>query len=361
MNPELSVERIPPLFTCALPVEQTGAVGRLGKPGRGLASLPRLADLRRRRRAGGRGSLADQQAGWSGRDAPLEYWFFRTSWAQGALLVDLILRRDEGTVELRVSSWNHGTAQIHRLVREYRAGPVSDPAQVVGGELTLRSSRGSCGPISWDLDFAITPTGLSTPPAPWRQLETFDLALTSWPVATATGTVTLDARTEELVSRPAMLCHYWGRELPRRWLWLSASDFDRPNVAVEVGVLRSKAWGRRVPLPALGYGWLHDGTGTHSVASPINGLIRYAPRPQGGVNVSITGLAGRWQLQAWAADQSFVHLGDGIAQSLSADLQLVNSSRPAAAHGTAVLEMRDEAWASTGPPTADPCRLFTVD
>jgi hypothetical protein len=238
---------------------------------------------------------------------------------------------------------------------------VSDPAQVVGGELTLRSSRGSCGPISWDLDFAVTSTRLSAPPSPWRQLETFDLALTSWPVAAATGRVTLDARTEELVGRPAMLCHYWGRELPRRWLWLSASDFDRPNVAVEVGVLRSKAWGRRVPLPMLGYAWLHDRTNTQSVASPIDGLIRYAPRPHGGVNLSITGLAGRWQLEAWAADQSFVHLGDGIAQSLSADLLLVNGSRHAAAHGTAVLEMRDETWATTGPPTVDPCRLFTVD
>ena len=107
-------------------VEQTGAVGRRDMARRGLASWSRLADLRHRR-VGVRESLADhQQAGWSGR-APLEYWFFRTSWAQGALLVDVIHRRHEGTVELRVSSWNHGTAQVYRLVREYRAGPVSDP------------------------------------------------------------------------------------------------------------------------------------------------------------------------------------------------------------------------------------------
>ena len=51
-GPESSVERIPQLFRCALPVEQTGAVGRPGKPGRGFASWPRLADLRRCRRAG---------------------------------------------------------------------------------------------------------------------------------------------------------------------------------------------------------------------------------------------------------------------------------------------------------------------
>lgn len=340
-------------------MEQTGTVGRQENVGRGLASLPRLPHLRRGR-TGARGNLADhERAGWSGR-APLEYWFFRTSWADGALLVDVISRRHEGTVELRVSSRIQGTAQINRLVREHRPGPTLDTAQVVGCELTLRSSRGSCGPIAWDLDFAAAPTRLTAPPAPWRQWGAFDLALTSWPLASATGSVTLDGRTEELVGRPAMLCHYWGRELPRRWLWLSANDFDQSNVALEVGVLRSKAWGRRVPLPALGYAWLHDSTGTRMVASPIDGLVRHARRPQGGVNLSITGLAGRWQVQAWAADHSFVHLGDGIAQSLSADLLLVNGLRQAAAHGTAILEVRDEAWVATGPPTVDPSRSFTL-
>ena len=140
-------------------VEQTDMVGRLDDVGRGLASSPRLPHLRRRP-TGARGGLADQGlAGWSGR-APLEYWFFRTSWADGALLVDVISRRHEGTVELRVSSQDRGTAQINRLVREHRAGPASDPAQVVGCVLTLRSSRGSCGPITWELDFAV-----DTPPA----------------------------------------------------------------------------------------------------------------------------------------------------------------------------------------------------
>jgi hypothetical protein len=231
---------------------------------------------------------------------------------------------------------------------------------VVGCELTLRSSRGSCGPIAWNLRFAIDNAQLSAPPTPWRQWGTFDLALTSWPLAAATGSVSLDGRTEHVVGRPAMLCHYWGRELPRRWLWLSANDFDQSNVALEVGVLRSKAWGRRIPLPALGYAWLHDSAGTRMVASPIDGLVRYAPRPQGGVNLSITGLAGRWQVQAWAANHSFVHLGEGIAQSLSADLLLVNGFRRALAHGTAILEVRDEAWAATGPPTIDPSRSFTL-
>jgi hypothetical protein len=64
-------------------------VGRLGDVGRRLASSPRLTHLRSGP-TGARGRLADQgRAGWFGR-APLEYWFFRTSWAEGALLVHVI-------------------------------------------------------------------------------------------------------------------------------------------------------------------------------------------------------------------------------------------------------------------------------
>jgi hypothetical protein len=92
--------------------------------------------------------------------------------------------------------------------------------------------------------------------------------------------VTFDGRTEDLVGRPAMLCHYWGRELPRRWLWLSANNFDQSNMAVELGVLRSKAWGRHVPLPALSYTWLHDRTGTRMVASPSMASSGTPPGPK---------------------------------------------------------------------------------
>jgi hypothetical protein len=107
--------------------------------------------------------------------ARLDYWFFRTSWESGALLVDVISRRWEGTVELRVSSWRQGTAQVNRLTRALPATPTSDPLEVVGCELTLRFSHGSCGPVSWDLLFDVTPTRLTAPPSPWRQMGAFDL------------------------------------------------------------------------------------------------------------------------------------------------------------------------------------------
>jgi hypothetical protein len=70
--------------------------------------------------------------------------------------------------------------------------------------------------------------------------------------------VTITGRTDTLLDRPSVLCHYWGRQLPRRWLWLSANAFDRPELALEASILNSQAWGRRVHLPTLGYAWLED-------------------------------------------------------------------------------------------------------
>jgi hypothetical protein len=152
---------------------------------------------------------------WVG--APVEYWFFRTSWASGALLVDVIQRRAEGVVELRVASWHEGKPSVHRMRRESPGTEELDPGRVVDCDLTLQTSCGSCGPISWNLNFDVARTIVSAPPAPWRQLGTFDLSLTSWPRAKATGDVMVNGRTESLLDRPSMLCHYWGRQLPRRW------------------------------------------------------------------------------------------------------------------------------------------------
>ena len=61
-----------------------------------------------------------------------------------------------------------------------------------------------------------------------------------------------------------MTCHYWGRNLPSQWVWLSGNDFDRPGTGVEIGLIRSRLWGARVPLPRAGYTWLT----TDGVRSP---------------------------------------------------------------------------------------------
>ena len=73
--------------------------------------------------------------------APLEYWFFRTSWASGALLVDVIHRRSEGVVELRVASSPEGKPSVRRIRQESPGTEELDPGRVVDCDLTLNQPR----------------------------------------------------------------------------------------------------------------------------------------------------------------------------------------------------------------------------
>ncbi len=54
--------------------------------------------------------------GWQSRSSPVEYWFFRTSWEGGALLVDFIRRRDEEHGEIRVASAHGGMGRVDHAV-----------------------------------------------------------------------------------------------------------------------------------------------------------------------------------------------------------------------------------------------------
>jgi hypothetical protein len=254
-----------------------------------------------------------------------------------------------------------GKPSVHRIRRESPGTEELDPGRIVDCDLTLQISRGSCGPISWDLSFDVARATLSAPPAPWRQLGTFDLSLTSWPRAKATSDVTINGRTHALLDRPSMLCHYWGRQLPKRWLWLSAKDFDRPELAVEASILRSQAWGGVSPCQLSATPGSR--TARLRIWSPprLAALSGSRPRPAGGVNLSVAGLRGRWHLQARAPGESFVDLGEGIAQSRRADCLLLIPSGEALAQGVATLEVRDEEWLTSGLPRMDPAHVFAAN
>lgn len=75
---------------------------------------------------------------WQSVGTPLEYWFFRTSWPAGALLVDVIRRGDAD--QTRVSYHHEGVS-----------GVVRSPGAC---ELTERKSTGEIGTVTWDLAFA---------------------------------------------------------------------------------------------------------------------------------------------------------------------------------------------------------------
>ena len=73
-----------------------------------------------------------------------------------------------------------------------------------------------------DLRFHPDPREFSVPPGPLRWSGALDLSL------------------DRLTEQPAMTCHYWGRNLPSQWVWLSGNDFDRPGTGVEIGLIRSR-------------------------------------------------------------------------------------------------------------------------
>jgi hypothetical protein len=288
--------------------------------------------------------------GWQSMSSPVEYWFFRTSWEGGALLVDFIRRRDKEHGEIRVTSSQGGIGRLDRTAtpRDRVPGGADDECL-----LDQHRSRGDVGAVVWDLSFTRKPSRLTAPPSPLHRARTFDLSLVSWPDLTCTGAVTVDGVDHFLDAAPGMACHYWGRRLPDRWVWLSANEFDRPGVAVEASLLTSRLWGAPVPLPPLGYAWLREAGREWYVASPLTGLVRRTVRKSGGgLQINVTAPRRSWTLTAAANAQSFIDLGDGILQSLRADCLIRTATGVTAARGTAVLELRDERWSAAGVPTS---------
>jgi hypothetical protein len=138
-----------------------------------------------------------------------------------------------------------------------------------------------------------------------------------------------------------MTCHYWGRQLPREWVWLSANDFERTGTAVEIAVMRSALWGVNVPLPAAGYAWLRNDERESLVASPLTGLVTRQDRSGTAVELAVRALRNGFRLRAEAPRDSFVDLGDGITQSLSASCDIhPPGGRPTTRSVSATLEFR---------------------
>ena len=62
---------------------------------------------------------------------------------------------------------------------------------------------------------------------------------------------------------------------------------------MEIGLIRSRLWGARVPLPRAGYAWLTTDLGQRLVVSPITGLVRcHGDRSGTAVTVTVTRRAG---------------------------------------------------------------------
>lgn len=129
-------------------------------------------------------------------------------------------------------------------------------------------------------------------------------------------------RTYRLANVPGALYHYWGRRLADRWAWISVTEFEQyPQQRLELIVANTKLWGRgRLPLP-IGYLWTTDGDRSEFVVSPLTGLMRERRDGDSTVIDSIRLDGRRHRVRATAPAAAFNDLGEGIRQTLLADLE----------------------------------------
>jgi hypothetical protein len=149
-----------------------------------------------------------------------------------------------------------------------------------------------------------------------------DLDVTARPRGLMSGTVTVAGRVFEIDRAQTATYHYFGRRLADSWCWISASEFeDAPGLRVEAAVATSRLWGRgRLPL-GVGYLWWADGDRPQFTLSSVSGLIRHH---RGGDSVTIDTVrinGRRHRIRASAPTTAFNDLGEGIRQTLLADLE----------------------------------------
>jgi hypothetical protein len=255
--------------------------------------------------------------------AALDYIFWKFHTGELAFLVDVILRRREGTAETRVSMWLGDRPRLERSVAtewtEDSSGITTEHANV-----TALGSTGSVGDIEWDLTWdpgsaliAPMPLGLDA------ALRPFDMTLRVRPTAIFQGTVTIGGTRFPVVAEPGVVMHYWGRQLASQWLWVSASNFAGDSRRrVEIEVARTRLWGR-LPVPTeISYVWLCDETGEELIVSPLNGIITTRHVGSSWI-VRAVGMRGRRHTIVLDAGTARANdLGESISQTLRGRLSV---------------------------------------
>lgn len=270
-------------------------------------------------------------------NARLDYWFWKFHVRDLAFLVDLIVRRETGLAEVRVSQWLRGVGRvIHVETRDWTA----TPSDVRMGPTTLQPGRcvGSAEDVSWDLTWTqgqvISPMrGLIA------RLEPFDTTLVVWPYAVFGGSVQVGQERFDLADVPGTFYHYWGRRLADRWVWLSATQLDgHPNRRVEgLFAVRTRLYGR-VPAPMpISLLWMVDDGRPQELVSAVNAMFRVSA-DRDGVTVGARSILGaRHRLAVSWGDVPPNDIGEGIIQTMHADLAVDGI---AAVPGTVGLEVR---------------------
>jgi len=270
-------------------------------------------------------------------NAHLDYWFWKFHVGDLAFLVDLIVRRQTGLAEVRVSQWLRG---VGRVVHDETSDWSASAAEVRIGRTTIQPGRcvGSAEDIAWDLSWhqgeVLSPLrGLIA------RVEPFDTTLVVWPNATFTGSIQVGGERFEVSDLPGTFYHYWGRRLADRWIWLSATNFEgHPDQRVEgLFAARSRLYGRvAAPLP-VSLLWTIDGDRRRELVSAVNAMVQVRA-DRSTVSVDARGILGaRHRLVASWGDVTPNDIGEGIIQTMHADLTVdgVPANR-----GTVGLEVR---------------------
>jgi hypothetical protein len=279
-------------------------------------------------------------------NAALEYWFFKVNWgheqandlglprgSEGALLVDWIARRKRNEHVLRVSI--HSLEQRAVLFSEL---PLSElPITNEENSISTKHTTGESGTIAWDLRIECGNERIVPDIFPSRLLRMTDLTLVSAPLAAFTGWVHHGSTQVELERTPGLLSHYWGRQLAHKWLWISASQFDREGAAVECAVFRSALWGLPLQMP-LAYLYLRYDDSRQLLISPP-AVARVSGSPER-FDVHIRRF-GAEPIFLKGHGREYGDFGDGIINTLVGDLEVwKGKGLVGRAERTAALEWR---------------------
>jgi len=246
------------------------------------------------------------------RRAPLEYWFVRAQSDALAFLVDFIVRRRQGTAEIRLSYWVRG---IGRVTHDVANVWVDLPAGVRVGTSVFdgASTSGASNEVSWDLRFA--PGRWLDPGRAAAPLRIFDMRIASAPGSRVTGSVIVDGEPFAFDEATGVVSHYWGVRLPDRWTWLS---LNTEALDAEALIAHTRVWRTPLRVP-VGYTYLRDAGEARYVISPLTGAA-WATGSADAITVSSWRPFGRGaSIAATRGSASTNDLGEGITQTLVAD------------------------------------------
>ena len=291
------------------------------------------------------------------RRCNLEYLFFKFNVPaqQMALLVDLIIRRKQHEVEVRVSIYtDKGAGRVYstkaalsqlRVVEankeQYRwVTLLSEDGRSNIITIDAAGSYGKVGPVEWSLNFRSSGP-LFEPKIPLlSRLQPFDLTLRSASEVDFSGMVKVAARTYLFDSVRGTVASYFGRALPARWFWVCANQFESAEgpVVVEAMVLYTALWGLPFLKLKAAYFYFRTAQQTYCIMSPMNGTVNVKGSREHFTITARSWLGKKYTLDCTAPNLAYNDLGERIFNTLVGDCELHGVGK---ATYTASLEERE--------------------